>query len=350
MRNAEVIRQWSILRDLESSRRVTIDDLAERTGVSTRTIRRDLEALQAAGFPLFDELHDGKKYWTLEQRAFRRLDDTGFTLAELTAIYFSRSLVECLAATPFQGDVRSAFDKLAAALTPGMRQFLDRLPLVIQAKAEPGSQSLGDDPSIPATASRQSAPKRARVGQLLEATLNHRRALMRYHSFSSNREKEYRIEPYRLVFAHGGLYVVAFVPEYNELRTFAVERIVSLSLTEERFDAVDLPADAFAHSLGVHEGTPERIEVVFEPRIARYINERIWHASQQIEEGDDGALKMTLDVCNDWALRSWILGFGPLARVVSPPELVRQIQEEADKTRLRYAARESTEGTEAPEL
>jgi DeoR/GlpR family transcriptional regulator of sugar metabolism len=64
MRNAEVIRQWSILRDLESSRRVTIDDLAERTGVSTRTIRRDLEALQSAGFPLFDEVHDGKKYWT----------------------------------------------------------------------------------------------------------------------------------------------------------------------------------------------------------------------------------------------------------------------------------------------
>jgi predicted DNA-binding transcriptional regulator YafY len=110
MRNAEVIRQWSILRDLESSRRLTIDDLAGRTGVTTRTIRRDLEALQAAGFPLFDEVHDGKKYWTLEQRAFRRLDDTSFTLAELSALYFSRTLVECLAATPFQQDVAAAFD------------------------------------------------------------------------------------------------------------------------------------------------------------------------------------------------------------------------------------------------
>ena len=50
-RNAEVIRQWSILRDLEASRRLTIDDLAERTGVTTRTIRRDLEALQTSGFP-----------------------------------------------------------------------------------------------------------------------------------------------------------------------------------------------------------------------------------------------------------------------------------------------------------
>src|SRR5687767_14639056 len=178
MRNAEVIRQWSILRDLESSRRLTIDDLASRTGVTTRTIRRDLEALQSAGFPLFDEVHDGKRYWTLEQRAFRRLDNTSFTLAELSALYFSRTLVECLAATPFQHDVRSAFDKLAGALTPGMRQLLDRLPLAIQAKAEPGAH---------AAAARSSKE----VSQLLDATLNHRRVTMRYHSFSSNREKEY---------------------------------------------------------------------------------------------------------------------------------------------------------------
>jgi predicted DNA-binding transcriptional regulator YafY len=337
MRNAEVIRQWSILRDLESSRRVTIDDLAERTGVSTRTIRRDLEALQAAGFPLFDEVHDGRKYWMLEHRAFRRLDDTGFTLAELTALYFSRSLVECLTGTPFQRDVRSAFDKLAAALTPGMRQFLDRLPLVIQAKADPGAQLLLDDESTPATASRHSAPRSARVGQLLDATLHHRRAVMRYHSFSSNREKEYAIEPYRLVFAQGGLYVVAFVPEYKELRTFAVDRIQSLSLTEEHFEPVEVPADAFADSLGVNQGTPERVEIVFEPRIARYVKERMWHASQQTSEAEDGTLSMTLNVTNDWALKSWILGFGPLARVVSPPALVKEIVQEAERTRMQYA-------------
>ena len=63
---------------------------------------------------------------------------------------------------------------------------------------------------------------------------------MRYHSFSSNREKDYVIEPYRLVFAQGGLYLVAFVPEYKQLRTFAVERILSLSLTEERFEPMEL--------------------------------------------------------------------------------------------------------------
>jgi predicted DNA-binding transcriptional regulator YafY len=335
-RNAEVIRQWTILRDLEASRRLTIDDLARRTGVTTRTIRRDLEALQSAGFPLFDESHDGKKYWTLEAKAFRRLDDTGFTLAELSALYFSRTLVECLAATPFQRDVRSAFEKLAAALTPGMRQFLDRLPLVMQAKA---SFAKASDVAEPGAANAgPSSPKHgAKVAQLLDATLHHRRAAMRYRSFSSGREKDYVVEPYRLVFAQGGLYLNAFVPEYEGFRTFAVERVLSLSVTEERFEPVEIEEEAFAHSLGVHEGPPERIEIAFEPRIVPYVRERVWHPSQLARDLDDGSLVLTLDVCNDFALRSWILGFGPLARVLSPPHLAAQILAEIEGARLRYA-------------
>ena len=112
--------------------------------------------------------------------------------------------------------------------------------------------------------------------------------------------------------------------------------ILSLSVTEERFEPVDLPEDAFAHSLGVNQGAPERIEIAFEPRIARYLKERVWHPSQQLQETADGTLTMTLNVCNDWALRSWILGFGPLARVVSPGELATQILDEIEQTRSHY--------------
>jgi predicted DNA-binding transcriptional regulator YafY len=326
-RNAEVIRQWSILRDLEAARRLTIDDLAERTGVTTRTIRRDLEALQSAGFPLYDELDDGKRYWTLEQRAFKRLDAPGFTLAELSALYFSRTLVECLAATPFQQDVATAFEKLASALTPGMRQFLDRLPLVMQAKGAP-----------PRGADQRA--ERTHVARLLDATLHHRRVRMQYFSLSSAREKEYMVEPHRLVYSQGGLYVLAFVPDYREMRTFAIERIRSLSPLEERFTPVEQPADAFAHSLGVNEGTPERIEIAFEAGIAPYVRERRWHPSQTVADRADGGVVVTLNVCNDWALKSWILSFGPLARVVAPESLARQIRDEIDLARSRYAALE----------
>jgi predicted DNA-binding transcriptional regulator YafY len=323
-RNAEVIRQWSILKELEASRRLTIDDLAERTGVTTRTIRRDLEALQTAGFPLFDETHDGKKYWTLEQKAFRRLDDTGFTLAELSALYFSRTLVECLSGTPFERDVHSAFEKLSTALTPGMRQFLDRMPLVMQAKAEPGAQS--------------TEPRTREVAQLVEATMQHRRVTMRYNSFSSNREKTYVLEPYRLLFGQGGLYVIGMVPEYGELRTFAVDRIEQISLTEERFEPLELPDDTFAHSLGVNQGTPERIEILFAPKIARYVRERVWHPSQEIEDTSAGSLRLTLKVVNDWALKSWVLGFGGLATVVAPASLAHEIATELRAALGKYEA------------
>ena len=325
-RNAEVIRQWSILRDLEASRRLTIDDLASRTGVTSRTIRRDLEALQASGFPLFDELIDGKRYWRLEAKAFRRLDDTGFTLAELSALYFSRTLVECLAATPFRQDVAAAFDKLSAALTPGMRQFLDRLPLVFQAK--------GTSPRTAAPGAAKA--EREHIARLLDATLNHRRATMTYFSMSSGREKAYVIEPYRLIYSPGGLYLLAFVPEYKDLRTFAVERIRGISLHEERFTPAEIPDAAFVHSLGINEGPPEHIEIAFEPRIAPYIRERRWHPSQSTADRKDGGVVLSLDVCNDWALRSWILSFGPLARVQTPKALADQIKGEIDRAAERY--------------
>lgn len=321
-RNAEVIRQWTILKELEASRRVTIDDLASRTAVTTRTIRRDLEALQSAGFPLFDEVHEGKKYWTLDQKAFRRLDSTGFTLAELSALYFSRTLVECLSGTPFQRDVRSAFEKLSGALTPAMRTFLDRMPLVMQAKADPGTQA--------------AEPRTREVGLLVEATLQQRRVTMRYHSFSSNREKTYVFEPYRLLFGQGGLYVIGMVPEYGELRTFAVDRIEHLSLTEERFEPLELPDDAFAHSLGVNQGTPEKVEILIAPKLARYVRERIWHPSQQITDGPDGAVRITLNVVHDWALKSWILGFGGLARVLSPEALAAEVKAELESALGNY--------------
>jgi proteasome accessory factor B len=325
-RNAEVIRQWTILRELEASRRATIDELAARTGVTTRTIRRDLAALQEAGFPLFDELIDDKRYWTLEAKAFKHLTDTGFTLAELSALYFSRTLVECLAAMPFQQDVASAFDKLSAALTPGMRQFLDRLPLVFQAKG----------PSPRAGVASEVKTEREHIAKLVEATLHHRRASMQYYSMSSGREKEYLIEPYRLVYARDGLYLLAFVPEYKELRTFSVDRVRTLSLLEERFTPSAMPEAAFQHSLGVNDGPPEHIEIAFEPQIAPYVRERQWHASQKSADRKDGGVVLSLDVCNDWSLRSWILGFGPLARVLAPATLASQIQEEIKRAAERY--------------
>ena len=326
-RNAEVIRQWTILREIERSRAagVTIDELASQCEVTTRTIRRDLQALEEAGFPIFDDRSrdDGRTRWIINGQAFKGLA-AGLTLSELCALYFSRSLVESLSGTPFRDDVDRAFEKLTAALTPHMQRFLDQLPRVLSAKTQPQAAAGG---------SRQSQIE----ARALEATLHQRQASITYFSKSSDRTKTYLVHPYRLAYAQGALYMLAYVPEYLEVRTFAVDRISELSLLEETFTPIEeLPDEAFPHSLGVHSGPPERVDLEFQPAAAEYVRARTWHPSQQLRETDSGGVAMTLDVCLDRALESWILSFGPFARVVSPERLVRTIAAQFEEARALY--------------
>ena len=325
-----MIRQWTILREVERARGpgVTIDELAELTGVTTRTIRRDLQALEEAGFPVFDDRShdDGRTRWHMSGQAFKGLA-VGLTLAELCALHFSRTLLESLSGTPFREDVESAFEKLGSALTPHMRAFLDQLPRVLATKPDPMRKMTdGDSPQ------RQQVVARA-----LDATLHLRQARIVYHSQSSDRTKTYLVHPYRLAYALGGLYLLAYVPEYGEVRTFAAERIEEISLLEDRFTPIEeLPSAAFPHSLGVHSGPPERVVVDSQPAVADYVRTRTWHPSQQIASTPAGGVRVTLDVCIDRALLGWILSFGPLARAVSPDHLTRQISQQITEAHGQY--------------
>jgi predicted DNA-binding transcriptional regulator YafY len=325
-RNAEVIRQWKILRTLEGSLQgETVVGLSRLCGVTQRTVWRDVAALQEAGFPLIDEKHSGSTRWKLLSHGLKGLENSSLTISELASLYFSRALVQFLAGTPFHEDASSAMEKVAAALPARMRAFLDRLPAVLNVKATP-------------LKTREDARFRKHIAALLTAVLEHRQVKMQYHSASSRQTKEYVVEPYRLAYAQGGMYLLAQVPKYHQLRTFAVERIKSLAVTAETFDAPEgATAEPFPNSLGVHTGPPERVEIEFLPQAAVHVRERSWHPSQQIREKSDSSIRMTLNVCNDWALRSWILSFGPLARVIAPSSLADTILEQLEEAREAYA-------------
>ncbi len=332
-RNAEVIRQWTILREIERARGagVTIDELAALGGVTTRTIRRDLQALEEAGFPIYDDRSrdDGRTRWMINGQAFRGLA-AGLTLSELCALHFSRTLLEALAGTPFRDELESAFEKVSATLTPHMRQFLDQLPRVIASKPDPMRRTGAAAPAV--------------VSRTLDATLHHRQAHLTYFSKSSDRTKAYLVHPYRLAYAQGGLYLLAYVPEYGEVRTFAVERIEDISLLEERFTPIEeLPDTAFPHSMGVHSGRPERVAIEFQPAVADYVKAREWHPSQVVHQQPDGSLLVTLDVCLDHAVRSWILSFGPFAKVTTPAVLSREIASQLEEAHARYARSDASE-------
>jgi predicted DNA-binding transcriptional regulator YafY len=79
------------------------------------------------------------------------------------------------------------------------------------------------------------------------------------------------------------------------------------------------------------------VEIEFQPAIADYVRGREWHPSQQLRDNGPDGLRLTLDVCLDRALQSWILSFGPFARVIAPDALVKDIAEQFEEARARYA-------------
>jgi predicted DNA-binding transcriptional regulator YafY len=326
-RNQEVIRQWKVLHALDAARKgATIDDLARDCEVTTRTIRRDLAALQEAGFPLYDDHDDGgRTRWYLDGHVLKGLD-TGFTLGELCALYLGRHVLEMAAGTPFGKDLAMAFTRIEKMLSPRMRAFLDHMPTVLTAKAGPRAAAAGERSGL--------------ASQLLDAALNHRVTRMRYHSVSSRREKDYLVHPQRLAVADGELYLLAYVPEYHDTRTFAFTRISSVSLDKHTFtpQAGAASASPFANSLGVHTGPTKPVEVAFDGTVAPYVRSRVWHPSQRLTESADGSLALSMDVCHDWALRSWILGWGPLAKVVAPRELADAIRADHAAASTRYTS------------
>ena len=324
-RNVEIVRQWRILKAIERASDCTIPGLAETFKVCTRTIRRDLAALQEAGFPLYDEHVENQVYWRLSGKPFKALGETAFTLSELCAFHVDRARLALAGGSPVAADLQAALAKLTAALSPQMKAYLDRLTSVLTVKVEAAT---GGCAGAPATLQEE----------LVLATLDHRKIEMTYHSFSSRRVKQYCVEPYRLTFGNGGLYLFAYVPAYGQMRSFAVQRIRKLKVTEARFDPVQAASDdPYRHSLGVFIASPELVEIEFAPALAPYIEERQWHASQKIERRPDGSIVLRMHISVDLPLRSWILGFGHAARVLKPGTLADAILEELEEAREQYA-------------
>lgn len=311
MRNAEVVRQWKILKRIEAGRYTSTQALAEEHGVTERTIRRDIEALQEAGFPLYDDRADGRRIWRLVEGYKHRVTQT-FTLAELAALYFGKNLMSFLGGSPFAEDLESAFAKISEALPARALPYLARIQDLFAVRPEPW---------------KDYSKKKDVIAGLIDATLHQRRARLEYYSLSSRRTKSYTIDPYRVVYHHGGLYVYARVAEYEEVRTFAVERIKRLELLEQSFEIPkDFDLGAYARgAFGITGGKPESVELHFDSPVADYVRERVWHESQTLEERPDGSVALRMSVAPGPELQAWIKGFLPHVRVVAPRALKEAI-------------------------
>ncbi len=327
-RNAEIIRQWKILLDIATAADCTIASLALKHEVCERTIRRDLAALESAGFTLYPESVDGRNCWRITGRPLKAITETAFTLAELCAFYMNRTQLAAVGGSPIDTDLQSAMAKVSKALGPHMQAYLDKLATVLAWKPDPPRRA--DAKSRPVT-----------VDCLVRATMDHKRLEMVYHSFARGKVKAYSVEPYRLTFGNGGLYLLAYVPEYGQMRTFAVQRIKTLKVTEDGFSPVqEVSSEPYGNSIGMYAGgKAEPVEIEFAPGLAPYIEEREWHPSQAVVPQADGSIVLKMKIAVDVPLRSWILGFGHQARVLKPVRLAATILEELEEAREQYAPR-----------
>lgn len=166
-RNSELIRQWEILRAIDGARNgIGVAKLAAERGVHPRTIRRDIDALCQAGFPLYDEKINGTSLWKLRGRPFQRLEASGFGLTELAALYFGRSMLSALAGPPFLSDAERALVKLERALPAASRSAVDQFPRILNAKG--AGRKVQDERRL-----------RELVARAFHAALKHRRITMR---------------------------------------------------------------------------------------------------------------------------------------------------------------------------
>jgi predicted DNA-binding transcriptional regulator YafY len=322
MRNAEVIRQWKILKTIEAGRWTSSAALAAEHGVTERTIRRDIEALQEAGFPLYDDKREGKKVWRLIEGYRQRLTQS-FTLAELSALYFSRNMLSFLGGAPFAQDLESVFEKIKEALPAKSLPYLARIQGLFSARPDPW---------------KDYSKKQDVIAGLIDAILHQRQAQIAYYSFNSRKTKAYTLDPYRLVYYRGGLYLYARAAEYGEVRTFAVERIQKMEVLEQGFEIPsDFSVSEYARgAFGISGGRPEAVELLFAPEMAGYIRERVWHESQQLEDAPDGSVRLSLEVAPQWELKAWIKGFLPHVTVVKPVALRDEITREIAAARSAF--------------
>jgi predicted DNA-binding transcriptional regulator YafY len=321
-RNDQVTRQWHLIRHLEATARgATLQELAASLPAEyrkhLRTIRRDLEALEAAGFPLLTERADGRVVWKLLE-GFRRVPALAFSPTELMALTFSRGLLRPLEGTQLQAALDSALAKAAAALPAPAHGYLRQLD---------GLFAIGLGPHTSYRAHR------ATIDTLTEAIARGRTVQLRYFSASRNTTTRREVDPYRLWYADGSLYLVAYCHLRESVRLFAVQRIRSCTPTEHAFQLpLHFDLEAYVQdALRVMRGSPVTMELLFDKATSAWAKDRTWHPSQEAVLQKDGRLRLTLHVAATPELVGWILSFGGGVRVVGPPELRNAVQATAER-------------------
>ena len=321
-RNDQITRQWHLLRQLEGSSGRSLRELVENVPddypKNARTVRRDLAALEAVGFPLVTERHNGQTRWRLME-GFRDIPALGFSATELMALLLSRNLLKPLEGTEIAESLNSALSKASAALPPQGHEY-------VRSTEQMFSVGLGPHKSY--------REHKQTIDLISQAIDKRRTAQMRYYSASRDQTSRREVDPYFLRFVGGGLYLIGHCHLRKEVRMFAVERIRSISLTDHPYQMpLDFKVDEYVQdALGImRSGRRIEVELRFSKKTTAWVKDKSWHPSQETSQLKDGRLRMILKVADNDELVGWILSFGGQVRAVRPEALRQTVKEEARK-------------------
>ena len=323
MRGEQLTRQWRILRTIETRKNgATVAELAEQEDCHPRTIWRDLAAIQEAGFPLYSEKDGHKSRWGFVE-GYKFHLPVPFTVTELMGLYFYRDILRIFKGTVFYESLDELFRKVKTTLPPDSLSYLRRIEQTFHIGFKPFKDYFRFKEVIK---------------QINEAVLSCRVIEMRYYSLSSKRETTRKVDPYKVWFFNGTLYLIGWCHVHDETRMFVLDRIRLLHLTNDRF----IPPDDFdldeymRDAFGVIRTDVEKVTIRFDPSLERYLKENVWHPSQVFKQHRDGSLIMTMEVGGLREVMSWVLGFGRQAEVLEPAHLRQAVAQELAATTEKY--------------
>lgn len=296
-------RLIAIMLLLEARGRMTTQQLAEALEVSRRTILRDVDALSVAGVPLYTEGGHGGGVALDEQY---RVSLTGLMESEVRALFVSQN-TKLLGEVGMGQAAESTLLKLFAALPTVHRQSVDDIRQRIYIDPHWWWQ---DSTPLPF------------LTELQDAVYGDWRIEITYQHHSGEVVKRV-VEPYSLVAKMSVWYLIA--RRDNEMRTYRVSRIRSLTLLDERFERdpdFDLANYWTGHVQGFRRGL---VQYQFTLRLPEHRLSFIeWYfpgRSRVITPPDNGYFVAQFETETLELARMFVLGLGTDAEVVEPQEL-----------------------------
>ncbi len=310
-------RLLSLIMLLQSRATWKAGELAEELGVSERTIHRYMEMLDEMGVPIYTERGPYGGFGLL--RGYK-LPPLIFTAEEATVLYMGAHLIEEVWGQVYRDAVTSVTAKLDNVLPDDLRH---EVALAQQSLVVGGLLAKDYRPWAPTM-------------QALRTHIIARRSVrLTYRSFAQE-ETCRDVDPYALTFRGGLWYLVGFCHLRQEMRTFRVDRILTVAPLENRFI---LPHDFSVRDYFQNAPPFENkytVVVHMDASVAPAVREYAGHWAD-ITEHDDGSLTVQFGVSAlDWPT-SWVLGYGRAAQVLAPPELVEKVQQEAVAIAKRYS-------------